>query len=178
MPYNKLSGYSSSRGAVSMRESRAKRGITGHRPTSCALCLSPITQPQFCGIRKLCPTCSVSRKRYLQREAQKRYRVNPEHSTKAKALQLTAARIRQGELPRLPCSNCGSPNSHVHHRNYRKPLDITFLCVQCHLKLHGAETFNCRGLSNYDELLESEKAPNNAPDSETAQTTAQHDETR
>jgi hypothetical protein len=163
MPYNTQSGYSTSRGAVSMRASRANRGITGHRPTSCALCLSPIQQPQFSGVRKFCEPCRLARKRFVQRESQKRYRVNPERSARDRAIQITATRIRSGNLTRLPCNNCGNPNSHVHHNNYRKPLEITFLCVQCHLQLHGAEKFNCRGLSNYDELLEQKESLNNAP---------------
>lgn len=35
------------------------------------------------------------------------------------------------------CQNCGACGSiHGHHHDYSKPLEVTWLCVQCHARLH------------------------------------------
>lgn len=41
-----------------------------------------------------------------------------------------------GQLVPEPCIRCGSDNSHGHHEDYRKPLDVTWLCRRCHATRH------------------------------------------
>ena len=43
--------------------------------------------------------------------------------------------IRAGTLQRLPCELCGDPNSHGHHTDYSKPLDVRWLCPSHHRKI-------------------------------------------
>lgn len=31
-----------------------------------------------------------------------------------------------------PCEACGKPTNNKHHEDYDKPLDVTFICTQCH----------------------------------------------
>jgi hypothetical protein len=45
--------------------------------------------------------------------------------------------IRNGRLIRLPCAVCGNSKSEGHHIDYRKPLDIRWLCFTHHRKIHG-----------------------------------------
>lgn len=46
--------------------------------------------------------------------------------------------IRDGKLTRGLCSLCGaSKNVHGHHKNYSRPLDVTWLCAKCHHRLHA-----------------------------------------
>lgn len=44
--------------------------------------------------------------------------------------------IRSGKLVRLPCEVCGDPNSHGHHHDYSKPLDVWWLCPVHHGQAH------------------------------------------
>ena len=44
--------------------------------------------------------------------------------------------IKAGRLNRDPCVRCGDTNSHAHHEDYDKPLDIVWLCPVCHKQRH------------------------------------------
>lgn len=45
--------------------------------------------------------------------------------------------MRDGRLVRKPCEVCGSTHGvQGHHRNYAKPLDVVWLCRECHWKEH------------------------------------------
>jgi hypothetical protein len=50
--------------------------------------------------------------------------------------------IRDGKLTRMPCEVCGtSVRVQAHHKDYRKPLDIRWLCFKHHREIeHGQET--------------------------------------
>jgi 1,4-alpha-glucan branching enzyme len=43
--------------------------------------------------------------------------------------------LRTGKLKKQSCS-CGSLKSHAHHDDYDKPLEVIWLCPQCHKTLH------------------------------------------
>lgn len=46
--------------------------------------------------------------------------------------------IRDGRLIKQPCSICGAEkNVHGHHKDYAKPLDVTWLCAKCHHRVHA-----------------------------------------
>lgn len=45
--------------------------------------------------------------------------------------------IRNGQMRRLPCEACGTEERvHAHHEDYSKPLDVHWLCLQCHKNAH------------------------------------------
>lgn len=44
--------------------------------------------------------------------------------------------IRNGTLTRQPCTECKAPNSHAHHEDYGKPLDVLWLCPVHHAQRH------------------------------------------
>lgn len=45
--------------------------------------------------------------------------------------------IKTGKLVRGPCEACGATESvHGHHDDYSKPLDVNWLCEECHPSLH------------------------------------------
>jgi ribosomal protein S27AE len=60
---------------------------------------------------------------------------NPE---KRKAHELVKAAIRKGDLKKLLCSQCGNRKSLAHHQDYSRPLDVTWLCRECHRREHAA----------------------------------------
>lgn len=46
--------------------------------------------------------------------------------------------VRDGRLVKEPCLFCGScERLEGHHRDYSKPLDVVWLCSQCHKRLHA-----------------------------------------
>ena|ERR1700691_2123189 len=44
--------------------------------------------------------------------------------------------IRRGELTPMPCQICGDPKSVAHHQDYRRPLDVVWLCHKHHGQEH------------------------------------------
>ncbi len=40
------------------------------------------------------------------------------------------------KIYKKPCVVCGNPNSVRHHKNYRRPMEVIFLCPSHHKKLH------------------------------------------
>lgn len=47
---------------------------------------------------------------------------------------------KSGRLQPQPCEKCGAPASlsEAHHTDYAKPLDVHWLCAECHRAEHGA----------------------------------------
>ncbi len=46
--------------------------------------------------------------------------------------------LRDGKLFREPCAVCGSKEHiHAHHKDYGRPLDVTWLCAKCHQRIHA-----------------------------------------
>lgn len=60
---------------------------------------------------------------------------NPE---KYKAQRMVGHAITAGKLKRGPCTNCSNPKSEGHHKDYSKPLEVIWLCRQCHYNEHKA----------------------------------------
>lgn len=45
--------------------------------------------------------------------------------------------VRDGRIKKMPCEVCASSTSiHGHHKDYRRPLDVIWLCARCHHRLH------------------------------------------
>jgi ribosomal protein S27AE len=45
--------------------------------------------------------------------------------------------LRNGGLKKQPCTICGNPIAEAHHDDYNKPLDVRWLCKDCHNDLHA-----------------------------------------
>ena len=60
-----------------------------------------------------------------------------EDPVRLRAYSAISRAIRRGEVKRGPCSMCGSEKrTHGHHEDYRRPLDVTWLCPSCHGRRH------------------------------------------
>lgn len=55
---------------------------------------------------------------------------------KQRAKKILGKAIRYGRIKREPCIVCGNPKSEGHHENYRKPLDVIWLCHKHHMLRH------------------------------------------
>lgn len=92
------------------------------------------------------------RKEYNQRERTKQlvkkwtteYRKTEEYKIKRKARYTAYNALAYGNIMKKPCSMCGCNNNiEIHHTDYTKPLQVTFLCRNCHMIIHGRiKTYN------------------------------------
>ncbi len=62
-----------------------------------------------------------------------------EYSRKRKILFPGKARARYlaSKLPKQPCEVCGNEKAQAHHPDYRKPIDVKWLCFKHHREEHG-----------------------------------------
>ncbi len=92
----------------------------------------------------LCCQCKNCRRKYRQSEAgiksqhrfsQKYKSKNPE---KTKAINIVNNAVRDGKLTRPSvCESCPYEGFiEAHHEDYNKPLDVSWLCRKCHIKIH------------------------------------------
>lgn len=58
---------------------------------------------------------------------------NPE---KRSAHIMVSNAIRDGKLTRQSCEVCGDKSTHAHHDDYSRPLEVRWLCPQCHSDEH------------------------------------------
>jgi ribosomal protein S27AE len=55
------------------------------------------------------------------------------------ARRLVQQAILRGELIKKPCEECGEDNFAIveaHHEDHALPLEVRWLCIKCHAKLH------------------------------------------
>ena len=44
--------------------------------------------------------------------------------------------MRYHKIEKQPCEVCGDPNTHAHHNDYSKPLEVRWLCPRHHAQVH------------------------------------------
>jgi len=79
-----------------------------------------------------------------ERKAKKRIyqqRVRAKSKGKYRARNKVSHAIRDGRLKRKPCEVCGNMKSEVHHKDYRKYLDVIWLCRKHHMIIEGKIPF-------------------------------------
>lgn len=82
----------------------------------------------------------AERRAEIKERSAKNKRANPIKYRAQTALQ-NAVRDGRIEKPGV-CTCCGSTERIVgHHCDYAKPLDVVWLCVRCHARLHHAKSF-------------------------------------
>ena len=95
----------------------------------CSFCHERIARPK----QHTCLQC--------HREYAKKYRSEhpptPADRKKANARSYLHVYIKRGKVQKKPCQECGNPNAQGHQHDYDKPLDVTWLCMKCHRRLHN-----------------------------------------
>lgn len=73
------------------------------------------------------------RKKKALEYQRKRRKENPD---RYHAVTAVSNAIRDGRLIKLFCEVCGDKKSQAHHDDYRKPLNVRWLCRKHHLEVH------------------------------------------
>ena len=124
---------------------------------TCAICSSSFTPPRFHPFSQTCSkSCSRKleyrkhRKTYIRRAKRYARDNRPElnafyreyrkrNVARSKAYSKVGYALKTGKLIRpKECSKCGrkcKPQAH-HHNGYQNPLEITWLCRDCHMIIH------------------------------------------
>ncbi len=61
---------------------------------------------------------------------------NPENKQMRKAISRANKVLRKGGIKKMPCEVCGEAKVDMHHEDYSKPLDVTWLCRSHHKQVH------------------------------------------
>lgn len=70
---------------------------------------------------------------------QKRYVNDPRLRQRHECRWILNRAVRSGRIIKQSCSHCGNINGEAHHEDYSKPLNVIWLCRQCHAALHYAK---------------------------------------
>lgn len=102
---------------------------------------------------RTCPTCEAQHRRsqaycedchaaYMRRWRQGRTQ-DPDQRMKANARAYANVYLSRGKLQRQPCEDCGVEHAdqpvRMHHEDYSKPLEVTWLCDWCHADRHRTD---------------------------------------
>lgn len=109
--------------------------------------------PKKDGLRSYCKLCSLKRNKeymvYYREYSKKRYSGDKEFRNRRKesakkwatpeknrAHQLVYSWVKIGRLTRGLCEICSSTKVQAHHSDYKKPLDVKWLCPSHHRNIH------------------------------------------
>ncbi len=70
---------------------------------------------------------------------QKIYNQRPETRRKHNVRGAAWRALQIEVLIKQPCEICGEPKVQMHHKDYSKPLDVDWLCNECHNKLRRSK---------------------------------------
>lgn len=118
------------------KQKNGKYGVTGH----CKACQAKRAQ-QYLMTDKGRSAHRRSAKKYNHthkgREAKRRYRARFPKKEKAHNILGTTVWNNRISKPKI-CDRCGGGGQiHGHHLNYNEPLNVIWLCRECHDSLHG-----------------------------------------
>lgn len=84
-----------------------------------------------------CGTCQAEYQRTYEAKRGRRLveNLSPIELLKKRARGAAYQAVVRGDLVKENCP-CGSSQSEMHHADYEKPLEVTWLCTRCHHNLH------------------------------------------
>ena len=153
-----IKGYQ--KGHVPSKETRLKISLANRHPVyfNCEYCGCECVTKRSVYKKYKRHFCSIKcyagfRQDYLPPEEQNAFKnggiPQEEKQRRIKARSDLNHAIRDGKVKRLPCERCGHSKSQGHHSDYDKPLDVQWLCRDCHWQEHTA--------TPHPSLLEAER---------------------
>lgn len=98
----------------------------------CSGCGGTRTTPS----KRYCTACSARYRKTAPRK--QRSDMTYEQLKKDRARKAANMRLHRGQILRGPCVDCCAPKAEMHHEDYDKPFDVTWLCRRCHRARHHA----------------------------------------
>lgn len=80
--------------------------------------------------------CSQCHAAHMRVTRPKHSELTEEQRFKANARSYANTYQNRNLLIKQPCKICGDPNAQKHHEDYHKPLEIIWLCSECHINYH------------------------------------------
>ena len=102
----------------------------------CSKCHKPLEINRF-RKQSYCKTCHAE---YMKANRPKHSELSEEQKLKANARAYLHVYIKRGKIVKQSCETCGCDNLSLiegHHHDFTKPLEVKWLCRQCHLNLHS-----------------------------------------
>lgn len=109
-----------------------QRLTKGQRKTTCSKCNSPLELNRIDKYR-YCLSCHNE---YMRKNRKRHSQLTDEQRLKANCRSYLNTYLKRGVIKKLPCSICNNIQSEAHHHDYTKPLDVIWLCRECHLSIH------------------------------------------
>lgn len=100
--------------------------------TTCSKC-SKLLEPNRIGKQRYCKSCHNEN---MRKNRPKHRELSEEQRMKANARAYLNVYIKRGLVLRQPCSVCENPIAEGHHNDYTKPLEVIWLCRNCHMDFH------------------------------------------
>jgi hypothetical protein len=85
------------------------------------------------GKQRYCLSCHAA---YMREHRPKHRELSLEAKKKANCRSYANVYQRRGVLLKQPCVRCGCPTAEKHHPDYDKPLEVIWMCRECHLEHH------------------------------------------
>lgn len=115
----------------------------------CVCCKRELPRGQFLGRtsqKRKCMVCKLKAERRRKEIDRKKAFTK----FKRKARQKCRNAVNYGSLIRGNCACCGAGKKiHAHHEDYNKPLEVIWLCSDCHSILHGMDIIKFSHIQKY-----------------------------
>jgi transposase-like protein len=76
------------------------------------------------------------RKRGSRQTVDYRVKYRKQNPDKYRAHNALNNAVRDGKITKMDCEKCGRVDTHGHHDDYAKPLEVRWLCPPCHAEEH------------------------------------------
>lgn len=114
--------------------SNLHRSTDAQRP--CTKCGAMHSRPKNRSTKYLASYCLACNAAY-NRATRKRYSdLSPIQRMKANCRSAAKMALRRGTLTKNPCWVCGAEKAEMHHEDYSKALEVSWLCKLCHVRYH------------------------------------------
>lgn len=86
--------------------------------------------------KRLASYCADCNAAWARVNRPKHRELSPAAKARANARAQSRNALIEGKLARAPCKVCGDSQAEMHHHDYAKPLEVTWLCRAHHLAHH------------------------------------------
>lgn len=109
-----------------------RKRLKDKRKTTCSKCNNLLEDNRINKYR-YCLSCHNE---YMRNNRNKHSELSNEQRLKANCRSYLNTYLKRGVINKQPCIICNNMNTEAHHEDYTKPLDVKWMCRECHLSHH------------------------------------------